>query len=156
MKEKNSEEIKALIKKLMQNEASSQELINMINDVRRDELPLELLLITKLSNLEAIVKYLRENQNLSYKEIGTKLNRNSMTLAVTYKNAKEKMPEPIELEIKNTVPFSAFQNDLSIMESIVFYLSKQGLKQIQISKITGKDPRTIWTMLNRAQTKIKK
>lgn len=150
----DTELIKETIKKFLKLDITKQELINIMQEIEQDELPIELLTIKKLSNIEAIVKYLRENQQLSYKKIGEKLNRKPMTLAVSYKKAKEKMPEKIIITKKETIPFQSFNNELSILESIIIYLQKQGLKQIQISKLTQKNPRTVWTTIQRANEKI--
>lgn len=160
METKNKTDIDALKEAFQEflntnKKVSKQELITIIKEIKTDELPTELFKTKKLSNLEAIVKYLRENQELTYKEIAKKLNRNPMTLAVTYKNAKLKHPKKIKITEHETIPYTAFKKNLSILEGAALWLKFKGCKQIQIAKMLGKDPRTIWTIISRAEKKIK-
>src|SRR3989338_2647135 len=46
----------------------------------------------KLSCLENIVKYLKENLNLKFSKIAKLLNRSSKTIWATYSNASKKLP----------------------------------------------------------------
>ena len=158
MENKNKTDIEALKEAFQEflnanKKISKQEIITIIKEIKTDELPTELFKTKKLSNLEAIVKYLRENQELTYKEIGQKLNRNPLTLAVTYKNAKKKEKKKIKVNEEDTIPYTAFKKNLSILEGAALWLKFRGHKQIQIAKMLGKDPRTIWTIINRAEKK---
>ena len=135
--------------------------------------PISILSTKKISSLEAIVKYLRENKRLSYKKIGLLLHRNSRTLAVTYSVAKRKYPSMFPPEIdamiansenedtknsitqNNRLPFTIFDNSLSILESICHYLSTQNNSYSEIARLLSKDPRTIWTVCKRAEKKLK-
>lgn len=122
---------------------------------KTETIPLEILRTPKISSLEAIVKYLRENKNKNYKEIGQLIKRNPTSLANSYKNAKEKNLEKITIkEPHKTIPFSAFKKELSILEAICIFLKKQGLKYSEIANAIGKDQRTIWTVCNRANKKL--
>jgi DNA-binding CsgD family transcriptional regulator len=115
-----------------------------------------IILKSRLSGLEAIVKYLRENRHSSYKQIGQLLCRNPKTLAVTYNISKRKMPEPYPSEIdetKDRIEYSAFQDNLSILESICSYLKWKGMNYSKIARLLGKNPRTVWTVCKRAEKK---
>jgi DNA-binding CsgD family transcriptional regulator len=116
------------------------------------------ILKTELSSLEAIVKYLRENKKLSYKEIAKLLKRDPKTLAVSCAVAERKKSEKFSKYIcadKKKIPFSIFDEKLSILESICSYLRSQGLSFSEISRLIAKDPRTIWTVCKRAEQKMK-
>ena len=76
-----------ITKKKFQEYISQQKLLVDIRTSLQSSFPI-IILRTELSGLEAIVKYLRENRQASYKEIGILLKRNPKTLAVTYKIAK--------------------------------------------------------------------
>ena len=76
---------------------SSEEIIELISKLLRVEakeevkVPISVFNNEYLSSLENIVKYLRENLLLSFKQIAGLTNRNEIALAVTYRNAKKKM-----------------------------------------------------------------
>ena len=112
-------------------------------------IPLEVLRVKELSNLEAIVKYLRENQGMTYAEISKKMHRAQGTLASTYKKAKTKKTGPLNITGTETIPFSAFKPGQSILGSICLYLKGTGLKNVEIARKLEKNPRTIWTTLKR-------
>ena len=153
-KTKDKEIIREILQKFADANVSKQDLLEIVNELKTDELPLSLFKTKKLSNLEAIVKYLRENKSWSYKEIGEKLKRNPLTLAVSYKNSKKKMPDALSVDETNTIPYAAFKENLSVLESVASYLKEQGMKQVQIANALGKDPRTISTVIRRAKKKI--
>ena len=57
-----------------------------------ESIPISVFNNDKLSPLETICKYLKENTHKSYSEIATLLNRNDRTIWTTYNNAKKKLP----------------------------------------------------------------
>jgi hypothetical protein len=140
---------------------SKDELLKLIEDKRStrdivDGIPVSILNSTVLSSLEAIVKFLRENRDLSYNIIGEKLSRNPKTLAVTYAVARRKMPEMFAKNIENDVniiPFITFSDKLSILESVCVYLKSQNNSYADIARMLNKDQRTIWTVCMRAEKK---
>lgn len=121
--------------------------------------PAAILRTRELSSLEAIVKYLRENRSLGYKDIAILLNRNFKTLAVTYKVARskkaEKFPETIEDDL-HRIGYSAFTARLSVLEAICVYLRSLGRSYAEISRLINREQRTIWTVCNRAKRKLGK
>jgi hypothetical protein len=124
-----------------------------------ESIPVSIIRTLELSSLEAIVKFLRENRNKSYKIIGTLLNRNHKTLAVTYAVAIRKKPELFSKEREddsNRIPFTAFNNDLSILESICTYLKSIDYSYADIARMINKDQRTVWTVCHRAKIKSQK
>lgn len=108
----------------------------------------------KLSPLEAITQYLKENLHFNFHKIALLLNRNDRTIWLTYFNAKKKK---IRLIIKDNhyIPLSVLANrKLSILENLSYYLKEEGLTLKKVSELTGKDPRTIGTCYRRAIKKL--
>ena len=112
-----------------------------------------------LSSLENIVKYLRENLLLSFKQIGSLTNRNEIALAVTYRNARKKMEAKFVVEEISpySIPVSILKDrNLSVLENIAAYLKDTfGLTYHSIAVLLNRDDRTIWTVYQRAKKKKK-
>ena len=112
-----------------------------------------------LSSLENIVKYLRENLLLSFKQIGSLTNRNQIALAVTYRNAKKKMESRFVVEEISpySIPVSILQDrNISVLENIAVYLKDTfGLTYHNIAVLLNRDDRKIWTVYQRAKKKKK-
>ena len=76
---------------------SSEEIVKLVDKLLGVEVeeevnvPISVFMNDKLSSLETIVKYLRENLLLSFKQIAALTNRNDVALAVSYRNARKKM-----------------------------------------------------------------
>lgn len=108
----------------------------------------------KLSPLEAITKYLHENQELKYPKIAEILQRDSKTIWQAYKNAAKKQKQKIKPEeAEHTIPASIFTKKLSILEAITKYLKEKGLSYHQIGELLQRNERTIWTVYNRTKKK---
>jgi len=144
---------------------SKEELLKVAEDKRSknsnllNTMPLSILRSPKLSSLESIVKFLRENRRLSYDSIGKLLDRNPKTLAVTYAVAHKKMHESFSKEFDEDVeriPFKVFSKRLSILECICVYLKSQNNSYAKISRMINKNQRTVWTVCHRAEFKLKK
>ena len=112
-----------------------------------------------LGSLEAIVKYLRENLLLSFKQIGALTNRNEIALAVTYRNAKKKLEAKFTIEEISpySIPVTILKDrKISVLENIVFYLKDNfGLTYHAIAVLLNRDDRTIWTVYQRVLNKKK-
>ena len=144
---------------------SSQEIIGLVNKILKVpvkeevKVPISVFKNDYLSSLENIVKYLRENLLLSFKQIASLTNRNEIALAVTYRNAKKKMPEKfVVTEISPySIPVSILQDrNLSVLENVVSYLKNTfGLTYHTIAVLLNRDDRTIWTVYQRANKKKK-
>jgi DNA-directed RNA polymerase specialized sigma24 family protein len=110
----------------------------------------------KLSPLEAISKFLRENVGLSIKEIAKPLNRSEKTIWQAYNSSRKKHPKLLKvIETKYFIPISKLANRrYSAFESIVSYLkSKFELSYHEIAVLLNRDDRTIWTLHHRAKAK---
>jgi hypothetical protein len=124
-----------------------------------NSIPVSILRTSKLSSLEAIVKFSRENKKISYNIISSQLKRNPKALAVTYSVARRKMPERFPKEVDNdtlSIPFAAFSEKLSILECICHYLKSLDKSYAEISRLLSNDQRTVWTVCKRAEKKLAK
>jgi len=108
-----------------------------------------------LSALEAIVKYLKEEHNLSYVEISRLLNRSNKTIWITYQRAKKKMPKKLVGKSQILIPVEIFQNrKFSVLESLASYLKQeQGISYKEIAKLINRNYRTILTVYRRFRKK---
>ena len=111
----------------------------------------------KLGALESLVKYMKENLGMNYREIAKELGRNERTIWTAYKKATEKQKEKIEAKkTEINLPTSIFENsDLTILESIVVYLKENGMKYSEIGELLNRDQRNIWTVYSRTKKKKK-
>ncbi|MBS3151701.1 hypothetical protein J4443_04950 [Candidatus Woesearchaeota archaeon] len=145
---------------------SSDEVLNLLSkklkiseEKIRNEIPVSIFKNDKLSCLEAIVKYLKENLNLKYHEIALSTNRDDRTIWATYDHAKKKLADKFIIdEIKHTIPLEIFQNrKFSVLELISKYLHEDvGLSYHEIAVLLNRNDRTIWTVYQRYKTKKEK
>jgi transcription initiation factor TFIIIB Brf1 subunit/transcription initiation factor TFIIB len=111
---------------------------------------------SKLSGLEIIIKYLREIENKSFREISIILNRKLSTIYNTYNNSKIKSKNKLDTTNNSIcIPYNIFSNrKYSVLESIVYYLkSKHNLSLFEISKLLNKNYSTIKTVYRRYNIK---
>ena len=144
---------------------SPEQIIELANKLLRVpvkeevKVPISVFKNDKLGSLETIVKYLRENLLLSFKQIGFLANRNEVALAVSYRNARKKLEAKfVVTEISPySIPVSILQDrKLSVLENIVSYLKDTfGLAYHKIAVLLNRDDRTIWTVYQRARKKRK-
>lgn len=106
---------------------------------------------TRQPTLQTLVRYLREQEGLSFVEMAERLDRATTTLRATYANADKKE----ELLIKEgiSIPLAIFRLGLSPLEALVFSLQKLGLKNVEIARMLKLDPRTTWTVQSRLKAK---
>jgi len=124
---------------------------------RHTLIPLSIFSNNKLTALEAVVKYLRENERLSNSRTALIIGRTPAATWITYRNAVKKLVK--EFTIQNpdiAVPSSALRSEsLSPLESISIYMKEQqGMHYSKIAAILNRDQRTIWTVCNRARRKM--
>jgi len=111
---------------------------------------------SSLAPLEAVVLFLKENVGYNLHKIASNLSRDDRTIWSTYSNAVKKNIE-IEISPEFYLPLSIFcDRKFSILESVVAYLKEEyKLSSKEISKLTGKNPKTIWTVYHRYKNKLK-
>ena len=111
------------------------------------------------SGLESISKYLRETIGLRFCKIADLINRDDRTILGAYKSANEKSGINLSFEESNIkIPLFIFKDrSLSILEALAEYLKEElNLRYCKIAVLLNKDPRTIWTVYNRAKKKRKR
>lgn len=164
MKGVRKTEEKALLRVLtVLQKLEPKEVLKIIKEKERQErqekaqhIPLSLFTVVPVSSLEAIVLYLRDKKELSFFEIGKILDRNPIALNRSYHQAKIKHKHSFSVpETKYHIPCRLFLNKKqSVLENIAVYLKEEYiLSNTAIAKHLNKDPRTIWTVLDRAKKK---
>jgi DNA-directed RNA polymerase specialized sigma24 family protein len=136
---------------------SKKEILNTIKSSEETKIPVTIF-SKDIGALESLVKYMKENLNMSYSKISKLLSRNERTIWTAYSKAKEKQKEA--LKIKDTeihIPIEIFKDKkLTILESAIVYLKEKGLKFSEISNVLSRDQRNIWTIHARASKKLNK
>lgn len=125
----------------------------------KEGIPVTIFANDELSALETIVKFLKENKELSFSRIASLLNRDQRTIWTTYSKARVKKKEKcIEKYSEYYIPFEIFRDrNLGVLENICLYLKdvyKFSFHQIAI--LLRRDDRTIWTSYNKAREKTKR
>lgn len=106
----------------------------------------------KLSTLQALVKYLHEMRLLSFSEIGSLLGRSQKTIWATYAVIKGERLSFSEGGL--TIPLSRFSSRLlSPLETLVSFLDELDFANVEIARALSLDPRTTWTVKQRAKKK---
>lgn len=146
-----------LIKNLQDKYKLSKEEIFKLSTEEEINIPVSIF-NKKLSSLEAIVKYLKENLKLRYNKIADLLNRDDRTIWTTYQNSISKFKGKLDVSSQTFLPISIFiDRKFSVLESVVVYLKdKLGLKFSEIAIMLARDQRTIWTVYSRARKKYEK
>ncbi|MEK6936822.1 MAG: hypothetical protein AABW58_02005 [Nanoarchaeota archaeon] len=108
-----------------------------------------------LSPLESIVKYMKDNLNLSFDVIAKHLFRTKSQIVFTYKNSNKRFKNKLDAKSEYSVPISVFSNlKLSVLESIVKYMKEtEKLSYHNIAVLLKRDDRTVWTIYSRCLKK---
>jgi hypothetical protein len=111
---------------------------------------------SKVSCLQAITCFLKDEKGLRFSLMEHILGRDQRSLSTTYRNAKKKNADKITTKKeKYFIPCHILRNkELSVLEHVTFYLKSQyNLSNVEIAIALEKDPRTIWTVLDRVKRK---
>lgn len=108
----------------------------------------------KLTALETVVLYLKENRGMQLSEIAGRVKRDQRNLWNCYHAAKKKHPHKLVVGYATYwIPVSVFDSGLSALEAIVVWLKNAGLTYHNIAALLQRDDRTIWTVYQRARKK---
>jgi len=120
-----------------------------------EHIPIEIF-STELSPSEALTKYLKENKQCTYSQIGKLLNRDQRGIWGSYARAKKKLTEPFNVSQEHKVPISIFTDrKFSMFEILVHHLvHEQNYKIAKISQLLNRKTSTVWTVYQRAKKKI--
>ena len=150
--ERNKKIINSLIRVQIINKLDNKDLIKLISYEELILIPISI--FKNSSPLESLVKYLKDNLDLSLSEIASLLNRDQRTIWITYNNASKKIKE-LEIIDKTLIPINIFNNrKLSILENLVYYLQNKNISLSNIAKILNRDYKTVWTCYSRAKHKL--
>ena len=136
----------------------NKKLINLGDWSRDIYLPVSIFSSSPLSALEVIVKYLKEEVGLSYREIGILINRNERTVWSVYRNSKKKMSKRFFVSYSRFyIPIAILRDrSLGVLEAITEYMKDElQLRYCRIASLLNRDDRTIWTVYKRAKKKRK-
>lgn len=153
-----SENSRDLAVDILRNIEQSPELLDKFAELvklsaKEQSIP-DYIFIKKLTLLESVVKYLKEDIGLTYKKIGDLLKRDQRNIWQAYNLSKRKFPSKfIEKESKFRIPISAFDNKLSVFEAITAYLKDKGLSFHNIALVVHRNEKTVWTVYQRALQK---
>jgi len=110
----------------------------------------------EITVLEAIVKYMKENKEYSFHEIGELLGRDERNIWHAYDKASRKYPARlVPSETKYFVPVSILENrKLSPLEAVAYYLkTAYKLNFHEVGVLLHRNDRTIWTVCKKAEDK---
>ena len=150
-----AKEITAMaIKQLQENYNISEKEVTAILEEKELVIPITIF-SKRLGALESLVKYLKENMNMSYHEIAQKLGRDDRTIWTAYKKAVKKHKEKIAAkETPILLPIELFNTSLTVLESAIIFLKEKGMKFSEVAGLLQRDQRNIWTIYTRAKKKL--
>jgi len=135
---------------------SDEEIFRMWNTENNILIPVAIF-AGKLAPSEALAKFLKENNDLSYHEISAVIGRDERSVWANYKRAAKKMPWPFDIGEGIGVPISIFNSEKSILEALVSYLKDvKKMRNRKIAELLNKNPANVWTVHNRAAKKKSK
>ena len=160
-KKKSKKEILELVEEKLKKQ--KEEILELVEERLKEEyqaareeikIPAEIF-AQGISPAEALTKYLKENQNLSYSQIAQLLNRNQRTIWINYRNASIKKQSKFQISAKAIfISIKIFSNrNLSISESLVANLRNSGMTNSAVANLLNKDSRNIYTIFKRALQK---
>ncbi|MBI2141149.1 hypothetical protein HYU16_01875 [Candidatus Woesearchaeota archaeon] len=120
-------------------------------------IPVSIFSNTKLSGLELVCKYLKEELSIHFSEISKLLNRDYRTVWTTYSIASKKHKGALSVPRSKYFFPTLILTDrrLSVLEAIVSYLKDElGLRFTEIGSELHRDQRNIWTVYRRAKRKL--
>jgi hypothetical protein len=119
----------------------------------RMAIPLGIFSQEKLSCLEAMVKYLKEERSMRLGAIAKLLNRDNRTIWSTYSHASQKMPEPLKGEGPLMMPSLIADREFTVLEHVVMFAKSLGFTNHEVALHLMLDDRTIWSVYNNVKKK---
>lgn len=145
-------DIDALIRRLLEFEKKHGFSIKQIINLAKDVLLPDSIFKSELTVLESVVKYMKENLDLSLSEIAKFLDRDDRNIWHAYDNAKKKYPAKFRIkDVRYLIPVSALADGKqSPLEAVAKYLRETyKLNYHEIALILNRDDRTIWSVVNK-------
>lgn len=146
----NKSHLVSTIADSLSDDALMASLESLIADYKKQKnirsIPLNLFSNRKLGVLEVVVKYLKENHDLSYHEIAVLLKRDDRTIWTTYNKAIKKYKDKFSAKNEDALDITIFSDRKnSPLGSLVHYLKNKGMNLKQIARELNRDYKTIWS-----------
>jgi hypothetical protein len=103
----------------------------------------------KLSILESVVKYLKENLDYNYHKIGVLLERNERNIWTTYGNSLKKMKGKLDLSSDVRIPVSIFKTEAALLAIVRHMKENFDYNYHKIGTLLHRNERTIWVTYNK-------
>ena len=138
----------------MKDQGMSFDQLSQLYHAEEQSVPVEIF-AKKLSPSEAICKYLKENRNQSFHQIAVVLGRDDRSVWTSYHRALRKQKSLVVISHPSpSIPLSILANrSLSFLESVILYLSHQGMKPMAIARLLHRSAPIIYTVLSRCRQK---
>ena len=136
-------------------EQEGGDLSPLINVKTSSNIPISIFKTQDFTPFEAVVKFLRENSGLKFKDIASKFNKNVSTIITTYRRIRNLKIDLVVSSSKYDIPISYFEKKkLTFFEVLVLYLrDERNLSYHEVAVLLERNDRTIWTVYNRAKKK---
>jgi len=149
--------LKIILQRLHQEQGLQlPELIQTFQEAKQEaSIPLSIF-FSSLDPAEALYKFLKENEKLSFLEIARELHRDQKSVWATYQRSWKKKKQVFLIQDERYfLPLSIFKSrKYSFLESIVYYInSVHHLPNREIAKLLHKTPNTIAVLMKRARDK---
>jgi len=116
--------------------------------------PIEIFAERKLSLLQSLVKYLRENKNNTNKKISDLLIKDNRSIWLAYEKAKQRKAEVFTItKSELNVPLLIFKGKDSLLGPLVLYLKSLGFSNRNIAEKLNRGETTISTIYRRSLQK---
>jgi len=126
--------------------------------IKQIKIPVTIFNNEKLTPLETIIKFLKENEQLRFTEISKLIGREQRSVNMMYRAANKKIPQQLPI-IKTTTTIPAKQladERYTVAEHVVKHLKEHyKLTHHQIAVLMRRNDRTIWTLYNRTTKRNK-
>ena len=106
---------------------------------------------SNLSCLETLARYLRNQNNLSFRQISLVLNRKLPTVYTSYRNSKIKLKRNLSIQPSINIPFDVFKNrSHSLLESLIHHLhDNENMSFTKITQLINRSYSTVRTSYQR-------
>lgn len=130
--------------------------VELLKKKEKNSIPSSILRDQKLGIMEAVIKYLKEDINLTYHGIAELLNRDDRVVWTTYNNAIKKRKDRFSVSGPNVwIPVKIFsEKSLAPLESVSKFLVENVKMDFSSSaKLLNRNPKSIWACYKRAAAK---
>jgi DNA-directed RNA polymerase specialized sigma24 family protein len=103
--------------------------------------------------MQTVARYLVDKRGLSYTDAARLLGRSPKSIWASYHQAAPLEIQDSDQEPTIDIPISIFNGELPPLEALVRHLKTLGLRNVDIAKALGLDPRTVWTTAKRSEAR---